>query len=310
MVKIFSGIFLILLNLAGAGCVPYPDFRWSNLLNGIDFRLEKYEEIYASFDQKYIQMFEEIYKRNIEAARSELPNGTVRIPKIIHQIWLGGPVPEEYRKWMATWTSLQGWEYKLWTDENVKDMRLYNRDLFDKVDNFGEKSDILRLEVLRNYGGVYVDMDLECLRPDFFEEFHRSFDFYIGIEPLFHGAIYKYHMFKFCNAIIAAAPNHPLVDDLVQNLKANYLAYLHTGVISRTGPSYLTRIICEYELRGAHKQRNMYFPCTIFYPFSICERDVYLSEPGKIFDLFPETAGIHYWNQSWVNSECFYNKKD
>ena len=30
--------------------------------------------------------------------------------------------------------------------------------------NFGEKSDILRLEILYQMGGIYVDMDFECLQ--------------------------------------------------------------------------------------------------------------------------------------------------
>ena len=83
-------------------------------------------------------------------------------------------------------------------------------------------------------------------------------------------------------------------------MKANYFAYMNGRVIERAGPSYITRIISQYELRGAHKQRNMYLPCSFVYPFAIFERRDYLNRPEKIFNLFPETMGIHYWANSWT----------
>jgi len=279
--------------------IPCPDFKWSIFLSGIDGRLTKYENIYTNLDPKYIQLFEGIYNRGIAEANAEPWQATGRIPKIVHQIWLGGAVPEIYRSWMSSWLALEGWEYKLWTDADLKNISLYNQDLFDMTKNIGEKSDILRLEILFQYGGVYVDTDFECLRPNFFEEFHQKFDFYIGIEPLFHGIIPEYKTVKFCNAIIGSAPQHTLLKDLLVNMKANYFAYLNGRVIERTGPSYISRIISQYELRGAHKQRNMYLPCSFFYPFAILEKKNYINHPEKVFDLFPETVAIHYWMGSW-----------
>lgn len=286
--------------------IPYPDFKESNVLHGFYENYEESLRIYDSLDPKYVGLFEQNYYRQIARARSEPLSEKVRIPKIIHQIWLGGEVPETCKKWMETWQNLEGWEYKLWTDKDLAEFPLYNRDLFNAITNHAEKSDILRLEILYQYGGVYVDTDFACTRPDWFEELHRDFDFYIGIEPLTHGAIYKYHMFKFCNAILASTPGHALMEVLMKNIMANYLAYLHLGVVERTGPSYITRIICEYELQGAHNQRNMYLPCSFFYPFSIYQAPAYFADPLRTSAFFPETAGIHYWMGSWRDDPCSY----
>jgi Mannosyltransferase OCH1 and related enzymes len=298
----FRTVFLFCLcffNLVRGGPIPYPDFKQSVFLNGIDGRLARYERTYENLNLKYVEMFENIYRRSIAEAEAEPFNPKGRIPKIVHQIWLGGKVPEIYLNWMSSWANLHGWTYKLWMDEDVKTLSMHNRDLYDKTKNVGEKSDILRLEILLKYGGVYVDTDLACMRPEFFEELHQKFDFYIAVEPLFHGIVQEYKIFKFCNAIIASIPQHTLVKDLIINLKANYLAYANQSIFQRTGPNYLTRIISQYELRGAHKQRNMYLPCSFFYPFTICETKNYINCPEKIMDLFPETAGIHYWAGSW-----------
>lgn len=286
--------------------LPFPEFREANFLHRFFDNCEDFVQIYDSLDSRYVNLFEENYYRQIEKARSEPRKKDVRIPKIVHQIWLGGEVPEVCKPWMETWQTLDGWEYKLWTDEDLKTFKLYNQDLYNSIANLAEKSDILRMEILFRYGGVYVDADLACTRPEWFEELHRDYDFYIGIEPLTHGAIYKYHMFKFCNAIMASLPGHQLLEAMMVNVTANYLAYLHLGVVERTGPSYISRIICEYELQGAHKQRNLYLPCSFFYPFSINQTSYYLAETAKKPFLFPETAGIHYWIGSWRDGSCSY----
>lgn len=279
--------------------IPYPNFTSSVLYHGAYDNFNRYQHLYSSFDPECVDLFEAIYYLQIDSAHRNSFSEKARIPKIIHQIWLGGDPPEICREWMSSWANLHGWEYKLWTEEDVKTLKLYNRDLYDSIDNLGEKSDILRLEILYQFGGVYVDVDLACMKPEYMEELHTDFDFYICIEPLGHGAIYKYHMYKFCNAIIGSAPKHTLVETLITNLKANYFAYLHLGVVERTGPSYITRIIYEYEARGAHKQRNIYLPTTLFYPIAIFQREDSLAFPERYIDLFPETAAIHYWMGSW-----------
>ena len=48
--------------------------------------------------------------------------------------------------------------------------------------------------------------------------------------------------------------------------------------------------------------RNMYLPCTFFYPFS--EPDIRCSSDcEKLVSKVPEeTAAIHYWSGSWLPS--------
>src|SRR5271157_4561121 len=86
-----------------------------------------------------------------------------KIPKIIHQIWLGGDLPKKYFKLIETFKKFNpDWIHMLWTDENIKDLDLINKEIFDKQINMGSKSDILRYEILKKYGGIYFDTDFEC----------------------------------------------------------------------------------------------------------------------------------------------------
>jgi len=282
--------------------IQYPDFDHSMCRQGLGLESlnsnfnERSQRIYEKRNQEFLSFFKQIYYQNIKEAEQESKK-IEHIPRIVHQIWLGSPVPNEFRQWMDSWRH-EGWEYKLWTDEEVAKLNMVNRALYDQSENFGEKSDIARLEILYQYGGLYVDTDFECLNIDIFAELHRGFDFYIGFEPLEHGFTHKFNMNKFCNALIGSAAGHPLLHDLIVNIKANYLAHRKCcNTVLRTGPIYLTRIICEFETAGTHDKRNIYLPCTFFYPLTGPEirkiSDFQLRIPN-------ETAGIHYWCGSWT----------
>jgi mannosyltransferase OCH1-like enzyme len=282
----------------------FPDFKASMLRETSDrAAYAERQALYDSANSKFVKIFEENYRNNIHEFQNE-ESSCYRIPPIVHQIWLGSEVPEKYRAWMESWMEIRGWKYMLWTDEEVRNFQMQNRDLFELSENWGEKSDIFRLEVLFKYGGVYVDTDFECIRPECFEKLHKGFDFYIGFEPLEHGFIGKFNMFKMCNALIGAIPDHPLIKDLVENMRANFLAYRrHAGPIGTTGPGYLTRIICEYVENRMDSYRNMYFPTTFFYPFSAIDIERFNPDLPCSFPIFLETLGIHYWNMSWVKKE-------
>ena len=73
-------------------------------------------------------------------------------PKVIHQIWFG---PNRPVRLMDTWKAKHpDWEYKLWTVPPT-----------GYPLSFSGLSDVLRYQILYEYGGVYIDADSECLKP-------------------------------------------------------------------------------------------------------------------------------------------------
>jgi mannosyltransferase OCH1-like enzyme len=317
----FLVAFLMHTHFAVAAGIVYPNFKASMLRekpnqDRFDPKFLQREKIYEQRDAKFKKIFQDIYEKNSAAAKESWETSEARIPRIIHQIWLGTkPIPEMCLQWMETWTQLNGWKYKLWTDKEAAEIFMYNRDLYEASDNYGEKADILRLEILNQFGGIYADVDYECLRPDIFEELNRSYDFYIGFEPLEHGCVARFNMFQICNALIASCPQHPLLQDIVENLKANFYAYKNVaGCVHRTGPAYLTRIICSYEKSDAasQKHRNIYLPSTFFYAYSEPEVRAYFMGENISLEPFSETAGHHYWSGTWRPTHplnqlgCFY----
>lgn len=309
--KIFSLFFCVFFFGSGYGEIAYPDFlvsmtregRDSNKMDEFFTRYEKYND--DCYRAQNLKLYRTIYARSILLAKNAKEN--YRIPRIVHQIWLGSLVPARYIAWMRSWTEWLGWDYKLWTEEDVKSLPLYNQDLYDESTNYGEKSDLLRLEVLLHYGGIYADIDFECVNRNVFDELHRSFDFYIGFESIGHGILNN--SYKICNAIIGACPHHPIIKNLIIGIRANWRNREHQSAVEKSGPDYFSRTIFDYEMEqicspekksNNSEYRNIYLPCTFLYPFSEPEVRGAKTSRELIEKAMPETAAIHYWSGSWL----------
>ncbi|AEF84277.1 glycosyltransferase family 32 [Treponema primitia ZAS-2] len=88
------------------------------------------------------------------------------IPKIVHYCWLSNdPVPEDLKRYMDSWKrNLHGYEYILW-DFNRFDIStsLWVKQAFE-AKKYAFAADYIRLYALYNYGGIYLDMDIEVLK--------------------------------------------------------------------------------------------------------------------------------------------------
>jgi mannosyltransferase OCH1-like enzyme len=98
------------------------------------------------------------FNTNIQITALEV-NDLFLIPKVIHSIWLGSSLPEMYNTLISTWKALHPlWTVKIWKDEDTDLIHLQNEKAYYSAKNYGEKSDILRYEILNLYGGVYIGM--------------------------------------------------------------------------------------------------------------------------------------------------------
>jgi len=92
-------------------------------------------------------------------------SGQVKIPKIIHMVWIG-PKPFPHERYRQTWADQHpDWEVRLWTDSNLP--QLHNAEVYERLSHlpYAVRADLLRLELLARYGGLYTDADSTCLRP-------------------------------------------------------------------------------------------------------------------------------------------------
>ena len=89
------------------------------------------------------------------------------IPKIIHYCWFGGKEkPEDVTKMIASWKKhCPDYEIKEWNETNF-DIHLnrYTEEAYQQK-KWAFVSDVARLWALVHEGGIYMDTDVEVIRP-------------------------------------------------------------------------------------------------------------------------------------------------
>jgi len=229
---------------------------------------------------------EALYNKNF------LVTGSVRerIPRIIHQVWLGSEFPARYKKWQKSWLKHNpDWEYMLWTNKEAEEFTFENKDLYYKAGNYGAKSDILRYAILKEYGGVYVDTDFECLSN--LNELNALCDFYTGLingEKPYLG-----------NGIIGCVPNHPIINKLCDSMAIPLSKNSADEILSVTGPGKFSE--CVFAMADDTEFVNIIFPVTYFYPFPNNMLHIQ-KERLKMKFCRKESIAIHHWEVSWKNT--------
>lgn len=88
------------------------------------------------------------------------------IPKVIHYCWFGrAKIPDKYREWMKTWAKYcPDYEIVEWNDDNYDYKK--NEYMYEayKANQWAFVSDYARMDVVYNYGGIYLDTDVELIR--------------------------------------------------------------------------------------------------------------------------------------------------
>lgn len=217
------------------------------------------------------------------------------IPKIIHQIWIGGEVPEKFKEMMHSWQEKHpDWVYKLWTDKDIESFEFYNVRQFKNAVNLGEKSDIWRYEILSKFGGVYLDIDYECLKS--LDPLHHTAKFYASC-AVGDGLI--------GNGVIGSIPNHPILIECMR--KIHKLPDSKLGnPFKYTGPVLFNSVIYEFlKLKRPGFEKVSIYPNKFFHPFPSEFRYSYWKgeinkETVYSYNL-PESFAIHYWANSWQN---------
>ena len=93
------------------------------------------------------------------------------IPKIIHYCWLSNdPYPEEIQRCINSWKKyLPEYEFIKWNfDRFSKEKSKWVSQAFDNK-KYAFAADFIRLYAVYNYGGIYLDTDVEVVKP--FDEF-------------------------------------------------------------------------------------------------------------------------------------------
>jgi len=90
----------------------------------------------------------------------------MKIPKVIHYFWLGGgEIPQEQKEYMKTWRKFcPDYEIVEWNENNYDIKKIpYMEEAYGSK-KWGFVPDYARLDIIHQYGGIYLDTDVEVLR--------------------------------------------------------------------------------------------------------------------------------------------------
>lgn len=221
------------------------------------------------------------------------PSARLSTPKIIHHTWIGDdPLLEAGWQMMEKWRHHHPtWEMRLWTRDNLPQMQ--NEALYYSSKNTGHRADILRYELMHQFGGVYVDMDMECQKP--IDDLIENCEGFGGrMKPTRVDTCVQYLEI----AILGSVPGHPLFAQVLDNIAASFAAHESKSVSVRTGPQFFQPQYLAWraegeQYRGQHRDFRLFAP-PLFYPYTWAER-------GRSGDAHPEAYAIHRWWLSWLS---------
>lgn len=197
--------------------------------------------------------------------------------KIIHQIWFHGEIPAKYQSWMNKWKELHpGWSYRLWSLENIP--TLTNQFLYENAKDFVRKdctkqfqADIVRYEILAEFGGFYCDCDTEPLKP--IDDYVLGYDLW--------GAEYMSYV---GNTYLGCTAKHPAMIEIVNNLEDFVKMHRKPASVSTlSGMRYITPYWIKYD--GYVAEEPMWYP--------YCHIDAL--NPTFTPIINDEVIAIHHW---------------
>lgn len=90
----------------------------------------------------------------------------LRIPKTIHYCWFGEKeIPKQQKKWMKSWKDYCP-EYEIveWNESNYDVYKTKYISQAYEMKKWAFVSDYARIDIINNYGGVYLDTDVELIK--------------------------------------------------------------------------------------------------------------------------------------------------
>ncbi|MEM0949407.1 MAG: glycosyltransferase [Pseudomonadota bacterium] len=102
-----------------------------------------------------------LFAVDAQGRRARVAAASAPVPKVVHQIWVGGPHPETVEIWQE-FAARHGWAHRLWREADLDALGVTTsaayRAMADRGD-FPGAVDVARYAILATEGGVYLDCD-------------------------------------------------------------------------------------------------------------------------------------------------------
>ena len=217
------------------------------------------------------------------------------IPKIIHYIWLGGkPLTQLAEKCIESWKKYCP-DYKImrWDETNFDiNQNQYCKQAFDNQ-KWAFASDYIRLKALYEYGGIYIDTDVEVVKP--MDKFLQEINFF-GFEQ----------DKSIATAVIGAEKNSELMQSILKEYDNKNFIKDDGSFDYTTNVELITnKIIKIYPEFKPNNTLQQFNNITIYTKDYFCPIDY----TTKKFTETKNTHAIHRFAGSWVPKNKSFKEK-
>ncbi len=215
------------------------------------------------------------------------------IPKKIHYCWFGGkPLPEDTLQYLQSWkTHCPDYEIIQWNEHNFDVSSVPYVQQASLCGKWAFVSDYVRLHALYTQGGIYMDTDVEVLKP---------LDAFLENEA-FTG-------FEHCNAVqtcvLGAQAGHPAVKELMET-------YQSREFLNEKGEMDLTTNVVgvtDYFARNGLKMDNT---LQTVRGFTVYPKDYFSPKNSRTLkmEITENTHTIHHFAASWVEQKTQFRNR-
>lgn len=214
------------------------------------------------------------------------------IPKIIHYCWVGNaPKPKSVLYCIESWKKFcPDYEIREWNESNYDFTKnKYMKQAYE-AKKWGFVPDYARLDIIYEYGGIYLDTDVEIIRS--FDELLDQ-EAFMGFEETGEKTYYVN-----CGQGFGAVPHHEIIKK-ARDLYEHISFYKEDGTLNMlASPHYTTQILKEYGLLQENKDQNLR-SMKIYASDVLCPKNF---RTGKIHES-NRTVSIHHFTASWLDEK-------
>lgn len=215
------------------------------------------------------------------------------IPKKIHYCWFGGnPLSEMAKRCIESWKKYcPDYEIIEWNEQSFDlNYNEYVREAYEQK-KWAFLSDVVRLYALVEFGGIYLDTDVEIVKS--FDDMldNRAF---IGFQSVT----------SIQTAVMACEKGNHIFRKLLNDYQGQHFIKGGGNVDYTTNVERITNIFLEYGLLQNNEYQVVegcvFYPTEFFCPLNVATR---------CLNTTRNTYAIHHFEGSWLNEEERYENQ-
>lgn len=252
----------------------YEDILWD---------LEQMEEL----SETDVYIFPQMLAREcrfFEKLENVKKSGQSMIPKVIHYCWFGrNELPDDLKRCKDSWSKYCP-DYQIieWNEDNYDvEKHIYAKQAY-QYKKWSFVSDVARLEILYENGGIYLDTDMELIK-NLDDLLYQSG--FVGVEKW--GVI---NTGGGCGVV----PHHPMVRKMLEYRLKFYFEWEDGSLNLESSGSYESRPFLDCGFRPDNTTQTVgdmtVYTSDFFHPFDYLSRELCVTE---------NTYGIHHFAGSW-----------